>query len=471
MSASTRSITRALDEAPASRFHYRMVVTAGAGFFTDAYDLFIIGTASVLIAQQWHLSAEQAGLLNSATLLGAFFGAVVYGRIADLVGRQRVYGLEAALMVVFALCSAFAPGLWWLVAFRFALGVAIGGDYPVSAVLMSEFSNRVNRGRMVGLVFAMQALGTICGYGAALALLASGAPDPTVWRILLGLGAVPSALVLYSRRHTPESPRYQALVAGGAAQAARDITRYSRGAVEVTTSPPTPARAVRSAQVGLWALISTRRGLLTLLGTAGGWFALDYAYYGNAVSAPLTVRIVLGHGASLESSLVFNLIVFCVAALPGYALAVAFMDRVGHRRLQLIGFAGMACVLAPVALIPGLSAAVVPFLTLFALGYFFAEFGPNSTTFVLAAECFPTRVRASGHGLSAGIAKLGAFAGVYLFPRITATLGVSGAIGLTATAAIVGLLVSLTLPEPARRSLEQISGETIPTTRPLQATG
>lgn len=130
----------------------------------------------------------------------------------------------------------------------------------------------------------------------------------------------------------------------------------------------------------------------------------------------------------------------------------------------------MACVLAPVALIPGLSAAAVPYLSLFALGYFFAEFGPNSTTFVLAAECFPTRMRATGHGLSAGVAKLGAFAGVYLFPHITATAGVSGAIGLAAAAAIIGLLVSLPLPEPAGRGLEQLNGETAPAARPLLAT-
>ena len=161
----------------------------------------------------------------------------------------------------------------------------------------------------------------------------------------MGLGAVPSALVLYSRRHTPESPRYQALVAGRTAQAAQEIASYSRSAVSVTASgPSTGAAASGPPHVGLRAFFLGRRGLLTLLGTAGGWFVLDYAYYGNAVSAPLTVRTVLGHGASLQSSLVFNLIVFCVAALPGYVLAVAFMDRVGHRRLQLIGLqAWRAC--------------------------------------------------------------------------------------------------------------------------------
>jgi PHS family inorganic phosphate transporter-like MFS transporter len=81
------------------------------GFFTDAYDLFIIGTATTLIAKQWGLTSAETGLINAITLLSAFFGAIVFGRISDKLGRKRVYGMEAALMVFGALASAFAPSL------------------------------------------------------------------------------------------------------------------------------------------------------------------------------------------------------------------------------------------------------------------------------------------------------------------------------------------------------------------------
>ena len=100
-------------------------------------------------------------------------------------------------MIVGALASALAPGFVFLVVARFVLGLGIGGDYPVSAVLMSEYSNRNDRGRLVGLVFSMQALGLIVGPLVALVLLSSGISHDLTWRILLGLGALPAAAVIY----------------------------------------------------------------------------------------------------------------------------------------------------------------------------------------------------------------------------------------------------------------------------------
>lgn len=237
------TLTHELDEAKISGFHLKAVLTSGMGFFTDSYDLFIIGTASALITAQWHLSPAETGLINSMTLLGAFIGAILYGRIADRIGRKKIYGLEALIMVVFAIASALAPNLVTLVVFRFLLGLGIGGDYPVSAVLVSEYSNRKNRGRLVGSVFALQALGTLLGYGVGLVLLSTGLDHDLAWRLMLGLGAVPAAAVLVSRRRMPESPRYQALVEGRGADAARSLRSYSGNRLEATgTSPAATAK-------------------------------------------------------------------------------------------------------------------------------------------------------------------------------------------------------------------------------------
>ena len=451
----TVALIDALNEAPVSRFHSKAVLVSGMGFFTDAYDLFIIGVASTLITKQWHLTSTQTGLINSMTLLGAFLGAILYGRLADRVGRKRIYGVEAAIMLVFALASAAAPSLLFLVAFRFCLGLGIGGDYPVSAVLMSEYANRKDRGRLVGLVFAMQALGTVSGYIVGLVLLAAGVDHDLSWRIMLGLGAVPSAAVLYARRRMPESPRYLAWVQGNARKAAEGLAAYSEGALRVAGN----GVALKPQRMSLRQFVANRRLMLTLLGTAGTWFVFDYAYYGNSVSAPLIVLQVLGKGAKIEQALAFNLIMFMVAAVPGYLLACLFMDRIGHRRLQLLGFPLMGVAFLLIGTIPGVTGAVVPFLLLFGISYFFAEFGPNTTTFVLSAESYPTAVRTTGHGFSAGIAKLGAFIGVYLFPDISRAFGISGALEFAAGMAVVGTLLTLLIPETAGRSLEQISGE------------
>ena len=449
------SVTEALDNAPLSRFHTRSIFTAGMGFFTDAYDLFIIGTATVLIAKQWGLNSTQTGLVNSITLISAFLGAIVFGRIADRIGRKKTYGLEAALMVVGAVLSAFSPSLIWLLVFRFILGIGVGGDYPMSAVLMGEYSNIKSRGKLVGLVFAMQALGTVAGYVVALALLAANVNPDIAWRLMLGLGAIPAGAVVYLRRKMPESPRYRARVEGKADLAAKEIAAYSGGVINVQQPKDSKVR------LSLRQFLSNPKYLLYLVGTAGSWFVFDYAYYGNSVSAPLIVKSVLGSSGAhvLTEAIALQLIVFTVAAVPGYYLAANFMDRIGHKRLQLIGFFFMGLAFLLIGVIPNITTEVLPFLMLFGVSYFFAEFGPNETTFVLSGEVYPTSARSTGHGLSAGIAKFGAFLGVFLFPVIKKDFGVAGALEFSFFMAMIGILLTLVLPEPAGRSLEEVSGE------------
>ena len=98
-----------LNEAPTSKFHRRTVIISGVGFFTDAYDLFVIGTAAALVAVQWHLSTLQTSWVTGAAILGAFVGAFTFGRIADVIGRKKVYVTVAVIMIFGAVASAFAP--------------------------------------------------------------------------------------------------------------------------------------------------------------------------------------------------------------------------------------------------------------------------------------------------------------------------------------------------------------------------
>ncbi|MBO0893968.1 MAG: MFS transporter, partial [Acidimicrobiales bacterium] len=130
--------------------------------------------------------------------------------------------------------------------------------------------------------------------------------------------------------------------------------------------------------------------------------------------------------------------------------------------LQSIGFAGMAGAFLLIGAVPGLTGMVGPFLAVYGISYFFTEFGPNTTTFVLPAECFPTSVRATGHGISAGVGKLGAVIGVFVFPILSAHLHLRGTLLVTGGLALAGLALTQVLPEPARRSLEEVSGEEEP---------
>ena len=317
-------LAAALDEAPLSRFHLRAVVASGMGFFTDAYDLFVIGIASTLITKDWHLGSGKLAVLNSTMLLAAFVGALAFGRYADVVGRKRVYWLVAVLMIAGALGAALSQSFWVLIGFRFVLGLGVGGDYPVSAVMVSEYANRKDRGKLVGMVFGTQALGLIVGPLIALALLGSGASNDTVWRILLALGAVPAAAVIYLRCRMPESPRYQAQVQGRAEQAASRIPGFTGEQVNGNGS------GGLQHELGLRAFLTSRRWLITLAGTAGCWFLLDYAYYGNTISTPQILGLISPH-ASTMTKIAMQLAIFVVAAVPGYVLAIARLDRIGHR--------------------------------------------------------------------------------------------------------------------------------------------
>ena len=392
-----RDLIAALDEASLSRFHLRAVLASGMGFFTDAYDLFVIGIASALITKDWNLSSGKLALLNSTMLFAAFIGAFVFGRFADVIGRKRVYWIVAAIMIAGALGSALSQSFWVLIAFRFVLGFGVGGDYPVSAVMVSEYANRKDRGKLVGMVFGTQALGLIVGPLIALALLGSGASDDVTWRILLALGAVPAAAVIYLRCRMPESPRYQIQVQGKAEQAASRMSAFTGGQVNGNGNG---AGAPRD-EMGLRSFLTTRRWLITLAGTAGTWFLLDYAYYGNTISTPQILGLISPH-ASTMTKITLQLAIFAVAAVPGYVLAIATLDRIGHRRLQLTGFAIMALCFLIIAAVPGMTTMVVPFLLVYGVSYFFTEFGPNMTTFVIPSELYPVSMRATGHGISAG---------------------------------------------------------------------
>jgi PHS family inorganic phosphate transporter-like MFS transporter len=443
-------LVAALDEASISRFHLRAVLASGMGFFTDAYDLFVIGVASALITKDWHLSTGQLAVLNSTMLAAAFLGALVFGRYADMAGRKRVYWLVAAIMIAGALGSALSGSFWVLIGFRFLLGFGVGGDYPVSAVMVSEYANRKDRGKLVGMVFGTQALGLIVGPLIALALLGSGASTDVTWRVLFALGAVPAAAVIYLRCRMPESPRYQAQVQGRAEQAASRIPGFA-GALVTGDGSGGPCQ-----QMGLRAFLTDRRWLIMLAGTAGTWFLLDYAYYGNTISTPQILGLISPH-ASTMTKIALQLAIFVVAAVPGYVLAIIRLDWMGHRRLQLTGFAIMAACFAVIAAIPGMTTMVVPFLLVYGVSYFFTEFGPNMTTFVMPSELYPVDIRTTGHGISAGIGKLGAFIGVFLFPVLSSSLGLRGTLLLTAGVSVLGFALTLVLPEPAGRSLEEIA--------------
>jgi PHS family inorganic phosphate transporter-like MFS transporter len=454
--ASGAGLLQTLDDAKISRFQIKTMFVSGMGFFTDAYDLFVIGIVVSLLKTQWSLSTSQVSWLNSATLLASAFGAIIFGRVADMLGRKRIYGYEVLILAAGAIASAFSPNYTFLLVSRIVLGIGIGGDYPVSATIMSEYSGKQSRGRMVGLVFSMQGAGLVVGPLVASILLGAGISDSLTWRLLLGLGAIPGLAVYYLRRQIHETPRFA--LAGGATEEAEAAIADATGQGSGKVAPgESTARVPHGVADGFLELIRNRRLLVWLIGAAGAWMLLDFCYYGNTISQPEIIKLANPHASEL-TTILLQLAIVVVFAVPGYIVAILLLDKVGRKSIQLLGFAAMALMFLLIGLIPGVSTTLAPFLVLYGVSYFFTEFGPNMTTFIYPAELFPTHVRTTGHGISAGCGKLGAFVGAFLFPDILAShLGLRGAMVISGVVAAAGLLLTgFTLPETRGKSLEDL---------------
>jgi MFS transporter, PHS family, inorganic phosphate transporter len=467
--ASAPSSFDTLDDARINRFQLKIMFVSGMGFFTDAYDLFVIGIVVALLETEWHLSTGQVSWVNSATLLASAVGAIVFGRIADILGRKRIYGYEVLILAIGALASAFAPNYTFLLVCRVILGIGIGGDYPVSATIMSEYSGKHTRGRMVGLVFAMQGAGLIVGPLVASILLASGLSNDFTWRILLALGAIPGLAVFYLRRQIHETPRFA--MAGGAADEAKAAIGAATGAAPAPRSAA-ESKARQSQQTalsGFLILARSRRMLVWLAGTAGCWALLDFCYYGNTISTPEILKLLNPHASLLHNTLI-QLGIFAVFAVPGYIVAILLLDKTGRRSIQVLGFAMMALMFLLIGIIPTATTVAWQFVLLYGISYFFTEFGPNTTTFIYPAEIFPVEVRTTGHGISAGAGKMGAFAGAFLFPDMLASsLGLRGSEIVAGVVAAAGLLLTIVaLPEPKGKTLEQLSAEAHAPWKPLK---
>jgi MFS transporter, PHS family, inorganic phosphate transporter len=425
-----------MDNAGISKEHWKIMFISGMGFFTDAYDLFIIGIVMSLLKPIWHVGKVEEGLVESTALLASALGALLFGRVADMLGRKRIYGVEVLVLAAGAIACALSANIWWLIGFRFILGIGIGGDYPVSATIMSEYAGKAHRGMLVTLVFAMQAAGLIVGPLFASALLLTPLSHGIIWRILVAFGALPALAVYGARRHLKETPRF--LKAAGHEEDQSGRLKKAADFDKKTHSV--------SFWDGFHRLVDNKMILARLLGASAAWFLMDFAYYGSNHSILQKTLTQLG--------------IFAVFAAPGYAVAALTMDKLGRKTIQCLGFTMMAIAFGLLAAIPNVEKLSVPFLIIYGFSYFFTEFGPNATTFVYPSEIFPVKVRTTGHGIAASMGKLGGFIGVFTFPFLMQWHGLPAAEGAAAIVSGLGCIVTLfLLPETKGKTLEELSDQ------------
>ncbi len=420
------------------------------GFFTDAYDLFVIGAILPIIGVYFGISdkALYYALISSSALFGAILGPLIFGPIADRFGRKTVYTFDLVLLIVAALGSATSADPVQLILWRLLLGVGIGADYPISATIMSEFSNRKDRGKLVASVFAMQGFGQLTGALITLVTLLLHAPLSLSWRLPLAMGAIPALAVLYNRSRMSETPRY---VASSGKKTGSD----SYGIPLAGTIDDRDARR-QTIKIPKRQILSMYAPMI--LGTSLCWFALDVAFYGTGIFTNTIVHDV--SSVSILTSTEITAAIFLFSAFPGYWAAVYLIDNIGRRKLQMLGFIFMAIAYASIALIPAIVANVTALLIVFGSTFFFINMGPNTTTFVVPVEVFPTQIRSTGHGIAASAGKSGAAMSAFLFPFMLSYIHLSGIFSWLAVMSVMGVAVTaLFIPEGQERRLEEISGE------------
>ncbi|KAJ1675604.1 hypothetical protein EV182_000950 [Spiromyces aspiralis] len=511
-----RQALERIDNAKFSWFHIHTIIVAGVGFFTDQYDLFVVNICMFWLGYIHYADAEGSAKnqtpthidtwVKASAQIGTMVGQILFGYLGDRLGRKRVYGIELMIIVVTTLAASFSSsaerGLsvyWVLFIWRFILGIGIGGDYPVSAVIASEYSSSRHRGAMIATIFAFQGLGIVCASLVAMIVLAcfKHAIDQDqkmldyCWRIVMGLGVVPGLAALYFRLTIPETPRYTLDIDHDNNKASKDVAKIFKytesGSHEATLTATfnvheVPEGGMAGGATGevskpSWAEFRRHFGkwknFRVLLGTAVTWFALDVAFYGiNLNSSIILSSIGFGGNPNKDSvyhmvfmNAVGNIILNCLGTLPGYVVTIFTVDRIGRRLLQFIGFA----ILVVLFLILGfayhqiLDRSVAGFIVLFTLAQFFMNFGPNATTFIIPAEAFPTRWRSTGHGLSAAMGKLGAIISQVGFFQLKDRGGknafIPHLIQIFALFMLIGLAFTWFVPETKGKTLEELAGE------------
>ncbi|KAF4768698.1 hypothetical protein HAV15_002177 [Penicillium sp. str.  len=472
-------------------FQWIVVLVAGLGFFLDGYTLFASNMALPMISYvYWRddTSSLRLTCINIATLGGTLLGQVTFGFLADKNGRKKMYGVELVLLITATLgvvmsstgvdgsMNVFAWLIWW----RICVGIGVGADYPLSAVITSEFAPTKHRARMMATVFFMQPLGQIAGNIVSLIVIAiarsnsSPGEDITrtvdiMWRWVIAIGVVPGAIATLFRFAIPESPRYLVDIVDDPVTAEFDATTLfsdtpgmidsvgwgntascSAGSAiqlppissiashstfdhddddEFTRLPPATLNSHwRLARTDIMRYFWTEGNWRSLAGCSLAWLLLDFGFYGIGLSSPQFLAKTWGqlnitkaaptwmtddtpnaniYKMFMETS-VRGLIILNIGSFVGGILLIIFahkLDRVALQKYMFLGLAALFIALGTMFVTLYTGPPVV--VALYIIGQIMFNFGPNGTTYMIPAEIFPTRYRATCHGISAGAGKLG----------------------------------------------------------------
>ena len=446
-----------LPSVPMTGMQWLIWSLAAAGKFFEGFVVFMTGVALPLFSEEFHLGSAEHGVIGAASLFGILIGAVTLGGMSDKFGRKMMFIVEMIIFCVFLVALVFAPNYFLIVVCLFAIGLALGCDYPTAHMIISESIPSLSRGKLVLGAFAFQAIGALAGTAVGYGVL-STLPELSAWRWMYAIAVIPAVLVTVGRFYIVESANWLA-ARGQVQQAEQSVRRLLRRKPQYPSDIKLVARAGESeaghhgGDTSYAALFNKTNRRATILASVP-WFLQDLGTYGIGIFTPTILAAAVGAGQDHSRSVIDIIHNDIVAAegsalitallIVGIAFAVVLADVVGRIRLQVLGFVGCAIglLIASTSSFAEGGARTLLIFAGFMLFNFMTNLGPNAQTYLLAGEVFPTAIRGKGAGFAAAFAKVGAVLTAFLFPILLSAIGTSALLyGLVVTS-LLGAVVT-----------------------------
>lgn len=420
-----------IDRHPVSGFQIKLLLTCAAVLFLDGFDTQAIGYVAPAIAKEWGLGKGVLGPVFSAGLFGLMIGALVFGPLADRIGRKKIIVFSTAAFGVGALITAYAQDVTTLQIIRFLTGLGLGGAMPNAIAMTSEYNPHRRRATMVMIMF--------CGFsvGAALGgLLAADLIPRFGWRSVFIVGGIAPLLMLpLLVWRLPESVRFLASSGRDSDRVAGLLKRISPHTSFAPDARFT-AQETHLAGIPVVHLFRENRAPVTLLLWVVFFMSLlDLYFLSNWLPTVLNDL-----GASVSAAAAIGSLLQVGGVVGTFALG-SVIDRFSFRALALVYFGAVFAVGAIGQL--GHSVVLVS-LAIFAAG--FCVVGGQIGANALAAGFYPTSVRASGVGWALGIGRIGSIVGPLVGGVLLAEKWSTAAVFMAAaTAALIAALAALVL--------------------------
>ena len=444
-------------------FLWAATFISAMGSLLFGYDTGIVNGSLEFMAkpQQLDLSAFQQGIVSSGLTLGAAFGAIIGGPLADKIGRKKILTLLGIIFSVGAIGCAVATNISVLIGFRFILGLAVGSASANVPVYIAEIAPSEFRGKMVTTAQVMIVSGQFVAFGVNAALTPLGASNAAIWRWMLGLGTIPGIILWLGMYLVPESPRW--LVSQGKTSKALEVLKKIRSAASVPTemneieAKNKADKAEAAEQASFKDLFSTRWVVQIVITGATLGIIQQFAginsimYYGGKIIQDSgfnpTVAAILNTGNGLLS-------------IVGSILGMFTIDWLGRKKLEYSGLivcgttlvaAGLIHSLVPNAGWSGITIVVLVYVYII---FFQGTLGP--VTWLINSEIFPQRYRGIGTGITIFALWIGHFV-VGLLSPVLLDWNMSNTFYIFAICCVLGLVfVKIRVPETKGVPLEEV---------------